>query len=180
MQASVRSIAVRRLVTLIGLIVLVGAACSTGPDAPRAEAGSIVCADDFCTRYPEGWEVIETGAEHLSFAHPDAPERAKATVAYVNTEGVVTAAGGSWPANSETVARSFWTLLEDEGIASFERMERVGDGRIVAVGSYEGGRLWTLFVPIDSRRALGVEVRGPNRTWEPHASLFFDQLVLTP
>jgi hypothetical protein len=170
---------VPKILALVFSVVLVVAACSAGPDAPAVHRGEVACADRFCVGFPDGWDV-ETGEEYLSFVHPEAPERAFATVAFVNTEGVVTAAGGTWPATSETLVRSFWTLLEDQGVASFERMERVGDGRIVASGSYQGGRLWTLFIPIDSRRALGVEVRGPNPTWEPHAEMFFDQVIITP
>lgn len=168
-----------RIFFLVLSVMFVAAACSAGAEAPVANGGDVVCAEDFCVGYPDGWEV-ETGPEYVSFSHPDAPEQALATVAFVNTEGVVTAAGGTWPATTETVVRSLWTLLEQQGVASFERMERVGEGRISAVGSYEGGRLWTLFIPLDSRRAIGVEVRGPNKSWEPHARLFFDQVIVTP
>lgn len=168
-----------RILIVLLSVVFAAAGCSAGPEAPLASSGDVACADPFCAGYPEGWSV-EIGGEYLAFMHPDSPEQARATVAFVHTEGVVTAAGGTWPATTETVVRSFWTLLEDQGLASFERMERVGEGRITAIGSYEGGRLWTLFIPVDSQRVVGIEVRGPNKSWEPHAELFFDQVVVTP
>ena len=80
----------------------------------------------------------------------------------------------------ERVERSFWALLEETDVGSLERLERIPGGNIRADGSYEGGRMWTLLVPGDGESAVGVEVRGPNRSWEAHADVFFSAVELIP
>lgn len=167
---------VRRLVTVLILVV---AACSPGPEAPAVVASEVVCAQEFCIAHPDGWEV-EVGETYISFRHPAAPESAFATIGFTNPEAVVTAAGETWPANDETVARSFWALLEETEVASLDRLERLPGGNIRSHGSHEDGRMWALLVPTDDGRAVGIEVRGPNKGWEAHADVFFSTVELVP
>ena len=159
--------------------LLILAACSAGPEAPPISATEVACAEAFCIAHPDGWEV-EVGDTFISFQHPAAPDAALATIGFTNSEAVVTAAGGTWPANNETVARSFWALLEETDVGSLERLERIPGGNVRAYGSYEEGRMWTLLVPGDGTTAVGVEVRGPNRSWETHAEVFFSAVELIP
>lgn len=168
----------RRLLfgTLLLLVVL--AACSTGPEAPRVDGVDMVCIEPLCITYPAGWEVVEEGAEFITFAHPDAPEQALATVGLLNMQAVVESAGGSWPAPTEEVVRSFWQLLEEAGVATFERLQRLTGGAFRSEGSYEGGRLWHLLIPGARNRGIGVEVRGPNPSWQSHADVFFSNVQI--
>jgi hypothetical protein len=159
---------------LVGLVV---AACSPGPDAPAIEAVDLVCSDDFCVSHPVGWDT-ELGDGFISFTHPDAPGEAFATVGFVNMEAIVTGSGGTWPAATDEVVRSFWGLLESGGVADFASLERVTGGSFRSTGAYEDGRLWHLLVPIDGATAVGFEVRGPNVSWEPHADEFFGGLQI--
>jgi hypothetical protein len=167
---------VRRL--FLVLIFLV-AACSPGPEAPPIAGSEVVCAPSFCIAHPDGWDV-EIGDTYISFRHPVAPESAFATIGFTNPEAVVTAAGETWPANNETVARSFWALLEETEVGSLDRLERLPGGNIRSYGSYQDGRMWALLVPTDEGRAVGVEVRGPNQGWEAHADVFFSTVELVP
>lgn len=164
--------------SLLALLILISA-CSSGPEAPPITATEVACAPEFCIAYPGGWEA-EVGDTFISFRHPLAPESALATIGFTNPEAVVTSAGETWPANSETVARAFWALLEETDVASFERLERLPGGNIRSYGSYQDGRMWTLLVPTDEARAVGVEVRAPNRGWESHADVFFSSVELVP
>ena len=168
----------RRLIAALA-IVLGGSACSTGPEAPPITATEVACAPEFCISHPLGWDV-EVGETYISFRHPLAPDTALATIGFTNPEAVVTAAGESWPANDETVARSFWALLEETDVASLAYLERLPGGRVRSFGSYGDGRMWALLVPIDDGRAVGVEVRGPNGGWEEHADVFFSTVELIP
>jgi hypothetical protein len=153
--------------------------CSTGPDAPRAVAGDLVCHAGYCVTVPEGWTILEQGDDFIRFAHP-ATDAALATVAPVNMEALVTAAGGTWPTQTENVVRAFWQLLGETGDASFGSLTFEGDGSVRSRGSYGDGRLWDRLIPVEGARAVGMEVRGPNSTWEAHADVFLDTLVLTP
>jgi hypothetical protein len=74
--------------------------------------------------------------------------------------------------------RSFWQLLEEADVATFERMERLTGGAFRSEGSYEDGRLWHLLIPGNGNRATGVEVRGPNASWSTHADVFFGDVVV--
>jgi hypothetical protein len=168
---------VRRSFMLGILVGLVVAACSPGPDAPAIEAVDLVCSDDFCVSHPVGWDT-ELGDGFISFTHPDAPGEAFATVGFVNMEAIVTGSGGTWPAATDEVVRSFWGLLESGGVADFASLERVTGGSFRSTGAYEDGRLWHLLVPIDGATAVGFEVRGPNVSWEPHADEFFGGLQI--
>lgn len=162
--------AMRRLTMAI---VLLMAACSTGPAAPPVADVEVACADEFCIVYPVGWET-ETGDSYLAFSHPAAPGQAAATISEINLEALVESAGGSWPASTEDAVRAFWRLLEDADVASLDHVERLTGGSFRSEGSHEDGRLWHLVIPGSGERAIAVEVRGPNATWEAHADVFFD------
>ncbi len=162
---------------LMLLVFLVG--CAGGPDAPEAVAGELVCNADYCMTMPAGWTVAERGDDYVSFVHPDSPD-ALATVGPVNMEALVTAAGLTWPTQPETVVRAFWQLLDEGGEASFDSLTFVGDGSVRSTGSYGSGRLWDRLIPLNGATAVGMEVRGPNRTWQSHADVFLDSLVVVP
>jgi len=162
----------RRL--LFGTLLL--AACSTGPEAPLVDGVDMVCIEPLCIAYPAGWEVVEEGAEFIAFAHPDALEQALATVGPLNMQALVEGAGGSWPAPTEDVVRSFWQLLEEADVATFVRMERLTGGAFRSEGNYEEGRLWHLLIPGTQSGGVGVEVRGPNASWQGHADVFFSDV----
>ena len=91
-------------------------------------------------------------------------------------EALVEGAGGSWPAPTEEVVRSFWQLLEEADVATFVRMERLTGGAFRSEGNYEEGRLWHLLIPGTQSGGVGVEVRGPNATWQSHADVFFSDV----
>ncbi|GMQ86120.1 MAG: hypothetical protein BMS9Abin07_1693 [Acidimicrobiia bacterium] len=158
---------------LFAALLLVLTACATGPDAPPVDGVEVACIEPLCISYPAGWAVVEQGAGFIAFAHPDAPEQALATVGPVNMQAVVENAGGSWPASTEQVVRSFWRLLEQADVATFERLQRDTGGAFRSQGSFEDGRLWHLLIPGTGNRAIGVEVRGPDASWQDHADVFF-------
>jgi hypothetical protein len=166
----------RRL--LFGTLLLVLAACSTGPQAPMVDGVDMACIEPLCITYPAGWEVVEEGAGFIAFAHPDALEQALATVGPLNMQAVVEGAGGSWPAPTEEVVRSLWQLLEEADVATFERMERLTGGAFRSEGNYEEGRLWHLLIPGTQSGGVGVEVRGPNASWQRHADVFFSKVQI--
>ncbi len=166
----------RRL--LFGTLLLVLAACSTDPEAPLVDGVDMVCIEPLCITYPAGWEVVEEGAGFIAFAHPDALEQALATVGPLNMQALVEGAGGSWPAPTEEVVRSFWQLLEEADVATFVRMERLTGGAFRSEGNYEEGRLWHLLIPGTQSGGVGVEVRGPNATWQSHADVFFSKVQI--
>ena len=157
--------------SVVGVLLLV-AACSTGPAAPPIQSTELVCAEQFCTSVPNGWEV-EHGDVYLAFRNNAAPGEAFATLSSINMQAIVENAGGSWPATTEEVVRSFWQLLEDAGVARFERLERLTGGAFRSEGSHENGRLWHLVIPGSGSEGIGFEVRGPNASWETHADAFF-------
>ncbi len=160
------------------MLLLVLAACSSGPEAPLVDGVDMVCIEPLCITYPAGWEVVEEGAGFIAFAHPDALEQALATVGPLNMEAVVESSGGSWPAATEEVVRSFWQLLDEAGVATFDRMERLTGGAFRSEGSYEDGRLWHLLIPGSGNRGVAVEVRGPNASWQSHADVFFSNVQI--
>lgn len=162
----------RRL--LIGIVLLL-AACSAGPNAPPVGSAERVCSELVCIDVPEGWEV-ELGDGYIAFRHLEAPEEAIATVSSISMEALVESAGGTWPAATEDVVRSFWQLLEEADVGRFERLERLTGGAFRSEGSHEGGRLWHLVIPGAGSDAIGFEVRGPNRSWQTHADVFFSDV----
>ncbi len=168
-----------RLAVLVASALVV-AACASGPSAPPIDGRDVACADTVCIAYPSGWEVIETGPDFIRFQHPSAPNVALATVGPTNMEAVVVQAGGTWPARPVDVVEAFWRLLEETGVGELATTTPVGDGAVRSMGAYEGGRLWYLLVPTGTSRAIGVEVRGPDASWESHADVFFSEVVPIP
>ena len=153
-------------------LMLTVASCSPGATAPAVGQPEVVCIDPVCIAYPGGWEVRDQGPDFVSFAHP-ASEHALATVGPVNMKALVESAGRPWPASTEDAVESLWELLGASGAASLERIERLTGGAFRSSGSHQDGRLWHLLITGTGTAAVGVEVRGPNRSWEAHADVFF-------
>lgn len=161
----------KRIVLLV-VLALVGAACSSGPAAPEPTPTPVVCTDAFCLHVPDGWEG-EIGESHLAFHHELDPDNTFLTASMVDMEAVVEAAGRTWPIATDEVVRSFWVLLEQQDVGEFSRSERMVGGAIRSWGSHETGDMWFVLVPIGSINAIGVEIRGPNDSWESHADAVF-------
>ncbi len=143
----------------------------SGPEAPPVEALITDCTTEtgVCVEHPTGWEV-EVGDTFLTFAHPADPEQVLGSVGRVNMEGLVTGAGGTWPAPTEDVVRSFFELLGQDQDAGIEgEPELLPDGSVQAEGRLEGLHLWYRLVPVDGPRAIGIEIRAPNDSWAAHA-----------
>ncbi len=134
--------------------------------------GGTSCIEAFCLSYPGGWLVAEEGTRHISLAHSEFPE-VVATASLISQQALVENAGGTWPASTQTVVESFWALLEEASVGSFDRLERLTGGAYRSEGSHDDGRLWHLLIPLDGSEAIGVEMRAPNRSWEPHADAIF-------
>ncbi len=168
----VRPFAVLTLLAAVvaGISVAVAASRSdSGPDAPPVEALTTDCFADGCAEHPTGWDV-EVGDTFLTFAHPLDPDRVLGSVGKVDMEGLVTNAGGSWPAPTEDVVRAFFELLGQDQDAEIEGdPELLADGSVQAEGRLEGLHLWYRLVPVDGPRAIGIEIRAPNNTWDAHA-----------
>ena len=156
-------------------MVVLLAACSTGPAAPAIDGVDLACSEGFCVTYPVGW-AVEHGDVFLAFTHEAAPGVANATISPLNLQAVVENAGGTWPAPTEEVVRGFWLLLEEGDSGSFERLERLTGGAFRSEGSHQDGRLWHLLIPGEGNRGIAIEVRGPNRSWESHADVFFSNV----
>jgi hypothetical protein len=168
-----------RLFPIAILLVLVVAACGGGAAAPAVTATDLACADEFCAAYPADWSVVDSGATFLSFSHSEAPEDVVATVGGVNMESLVEANGGQWPASPQQVVEIFWGAV-DGGDAELGRLEFRDDGSIESFGVFGTGRMWSLLLPTDAVRAVGVEVRAPNSSWEDHARVFLDGVQVLP
>ncbi len=168
--------AMKRLVA--GLWIVVAACGASGPDAPPPGEAEVACLDEFCITHPGDW-TVDPGVGYIGFTHPSAPDRALATIAIVNMEGIVVNAGGVWPAASDDTARAFWQLLEEADVADFVSLERRVGGSIESFGTYEDGRLWHLLIPMDSTHAIGLEVRAPNNSWKSHVDIFFADVVVS-
>lgn len=162
----------RVVLSLVGVVVL-ATACSTGPDAPPVAGSELVCTDTFCISSPPDWVVEETGDTYVVFHHPSDPDKIRATASGVNMEGLVTANGGQWPQDVSGVVDVFWASL-DGGNATLAEKRALEDGSVESVGAFEDGRLWFRLIGLDSVNGLGVEVRGPNSSWEAHAEVFLD------
>jgi len=165
-----------RLAVLFAALTLIGTACSSGPVAPALGFAEEVCIPDFCVGYPSDWEVVELGELFVSFAHPAGPD-VVATVGRVNLEGVVVNAGGLWPQSARNVVDQLWSLL-DGGDAELDDVSLVSDGSYDSSGFIGSGRLWHRLVPVTATQGYGVEVRAPNATWEPHAEVFRQNLIV--
>lgn len=158
------------LAAVVATMALAAAACSNGIEGPAVGEVAEACVSEFCIDYPVDWEVVELGEEFISFRYPSA-EGVVATVGRVNMEGVVVNAGGDWPQPARTVVDHLWSLL-DGGEAELAARGLVVGGAIDSWGFISSGRLWHRLVPVTSSVAIGVEVRGPNNTWEDHADVF--------
>ena len=95
-------------------------------------------------------------------------------------EALTTAAGQQWPATTETVMESFWALIEESGEGELIRTERLVGGAIRSWGTHSTGTMWFLLVPVDGSEGIGVELRGPNGSWETHADFVFPTVVPLP
>ncbi len=166
----------RRLSQLLVAVALLVAGCSDGAAAPELSESIQTCNPDFCVDYPSGWTVVETGERFISFAH-DAQEGILATVGRVNLEGITVNAGGAWPVPARDVVDLLWDLL-DGGEAELARVDLVEGGALDSWGFISGGRLWHRLVPISASQGYGIEIRGPNASWESHADVFRGNLVV--
>lgn len=157
-----------RLASLTLAALLAVAACA-GPPAPAVTGSGRVCGDPACAAFPAGW-VAETGPGFVAFTNP---QGARASVGTIDMRGVVEGAGGSWPAAPETVVRAFWSLV-DGGRAELEELVVAGDGSVRSRGRFQTGVLWHRLLPGSGEAAVGVEVRAPDRGWQPHADVLLD------
>lgn len=159
----------------VALALLIGS-CSSGPAAPPVGAVSQVCTSAFCLDVPDGWSG-EIGETHIAFHHEILPEGTFLTANTVDLEAMVTAAGGQWPVGVDDAVRAFWTLLDDAGEGTFSRMERMLGGAYRSWGTHTTGDMWYVIVPVQGSVGIGVEMRAPNGTWEPHADVVFASVV---
>lgn len=157
---------------IVSVLVVVAAACSSGPAAPEIEPIDRVCTEAFCIDVPAGWGD-EVGDTYIAFHHELAADDTFLTANVVDMEAIVTAAGGTWPVPPDEVVQAFWTLLEDVGEGSLIRTERQVGGAIRSWGHHSTGDMWHVLVPVDGSMAIAVEIRGPNTSWEDHADVVF-------
>ena len=168
----------RRLVFLMSLGALAVGGCAAAAEAPPAAPSDVVCTDRFCVTPPEGWVIVDQGADHVSFEHPDAAGT-MATAGVVNMQGLVEANGGTWPVGTRGVVEVMWSAF-DNGNARLGETRPLPDGSIESSGVFGTGRLWHRLVPIDATRAVAVDLRAPSVTWEDHARVFLDGLEPLP
>ena len=159
----------RRGALFTALILALGA-CSSGPPAPPIAAIANVCASEICVDYPDGWDVAEVGGNFISFTNPASSE-VVATVGPVNMEAVVAGAGGAWPQAPRNVVDDLWRLI-DGGEAELVQVELAAGGALDSWGLISTGRMWHRLVPLTATEAWGIEIRGPDGDWEPHADVF--------
>ena len=164
-----------RLPALIGLLVFVVACgAETGWAAPEIGDLRTACNDVACVDYPEGWQV-EIGETFISLRYPSSA--AMATVGNVDMQGVTVANGGIWPAATESVVRDFWDLLGGGEDAELKGLETLDDGSIRSEGKLGIQNLWHRLIPVSGPTAVGVEVRGPDSSWEAHADVILGSTV---
>lgn len=163
---------------VIGL-ALFAAACSQGVPAPPAESSATVCTDVFCIDVPAGWEVTESGASYVSMSHASDPDNTFLTAGVIDMEAILTASGGTWPVPTQDVVIAFWSLIEDAGVGSYTRSQRMVGGAVRSWGDHETGAMWHLVYPLSGSAAIGVELRAPNDSWEPHADVVFASVTPT-
>jgi len=168
-----------RTAAVAAAVTLVLVACGGGTDAPVVAAVDLVCADTFCVQHPVVWELVDQGSDFVTFRNRLDPEVLLASVGPVNMEGVVIANGGTWPQTVAGVVEVFWDAA-DGGDAELATLTVLPDGSVEAFGAFGGGRMWTRLIPIDTTHALGVELRAPNSSWEPHARVLLDSLTPVP
>ncbi len=161
------------------LVLVACGACSSGVEAPDPAPVSQVCTQTWCMDVPDGWGT-EVGENYVAFNHDADPDGTFLTGNVVDMEAIVTAAGGTWPATTEDVVRSFWALLEDAEEGSLQRTQRQVGGAIRSWGSHSTGDMWYVLVPVEGSTGIGVEIRGPNETWERHADIVFPSIAPRP
>lgn len=155
------------------------AACSGGGgvQAPPLGPTTQACNDLFCLDYPADW-VVDIGADYLALEHPGSGGRAVATVGNVDMQGLQFGAGGQWPAPVDEVSESFWELLGQDQDVALDGLDILEDGSVRTNGNFEDRRMWHRLIPVDGPRAVGVEVRAPNRSWDSHALAILDGVSL--
>jgi hypothetical protein len=168
-----------RLVLGLTTLTLALTACGAGPDATAIGDTELVCTETFCAEIPADWNVVDSGDDYVSYAHPLDSGALLATVGPVNMEGLVTANGGTWPQTVAGVVEVFWEAA-DGGNADLGSLTVLPDGSVESFGVFGDGRMWTRLIPITTSRAVGVEMRAPNSSWEPHAEVLLDSVTLLP
>lgn len=166
----------RRLIA-IGALVLAG--CSSGVQATTVEPATEFCTDVFCIDVPVGW-VGEVGDTFLALNHVADPDSTFLTASVIDMEAIVINAGGIWPVPTDDAVRSFWRLLEDAGEGSLSRTQRMIGGAVRSWGTHSTGDMWFVIVPVQGSTAIGVEIRGPNDSWETHADAVFPTVQPVP
>ena len=164
---------------LIGIVVFV-TACSQGVAAPPVGTASTECTDSFCIDVPEGWEVTDRGPSFVSMNHTSDPDNTFLTAGLIDMEAIVAASGGSWPVPTEDVVVAFWALIENAGVGSYTRSQRLVGGAVRSWGDHETGTMWHLVYPLGDSSAIGVELRAPNNSWESHAAVVFESVTPIP
>ena len=164
--------------TLVALLVIT-AGCSSGVAAPDPDPIAEVCTDAWCMAVPAGWGD-EVGDTYVAFNHDADLDNTFLTGNVVDMEAIVVASGGSWPASTEDVVVAFWSLLEEVGEGSLVRTQRLVGGAIRSWGTHSTGDMWYILVPVQGSVGIGVELRGPNDTWEEHADIVFPSVTAIP
>jgi hypothetical protein len=154
----------------------VAAGCSSGPSAPDPLPTTRVCTQAFCLDVPAGWTGEATDT-FISFHHEMLPDGTFLTANTVDMEAIVSAAGDTWPVPTEQVVADFWKLLEDVDEGELVDIQRMVGGAWRSRGIHSTGDMWYLLVPVDGSLGIGVEMRGPNATWESHADVVFPSVV---
>lgn len=164
---------------LIVGFILFATDCSQGVPAPLIGTSSTVCTDVFCFDVPSGWQVQESGTSFVSLSHVSDPDNTFLTAGVIDMEAIVVASGGTWPVSTQEVVIAFWPLLEDADVGSYTRSQRMVGGAVRSWGDHETGAMWHLVYPLTGSAAIGVELRAPNDSWEPHADVVFDSVTPT-
>ncbi|GMQ98363.1 MAG: hypothetical protein BMS9Abin17_0872 [Acidimicrobiia bacterium] len=157
---------------ILAVALLFVTACSQGVAAPIVTETETVCSDVFCIDVPVGWQA-EVGDTYVSLSHISDPENTFLTAGLVDMEAIVTASGGSWPVPTQEVVMAFWSLIEDAGVGSFTRSQRMVGGAVRSWGEHETGTMWHLLYPLEGSSAIAIEMRAPNGSWEAHADVVF-------
>lgn len=170
---------VLRSIVLLAALTVSIAACSSGPAAPDPEPVREVCTEAFCLDVPAGWGD-EVGDTYIAFQHEVLPGGTFLTANVVDMEAIVTAAGGTWPVATDRVVEAFWSLLEEVGEGELIGTERLVGGAWRSSGTHSTGDMWYLLVPVTGSMGIGVEIRGPNGSWESHADIVFPSVEAIP
>lgn len=160
---------------ILAIALLFATACSQGVSAPPVVETETVCSDVFCIDVPAGWSA-EIGDTYVSLSHDADPDNTFLTAGLVDMQAIVTASGGTWPVPTEDVVTAFWSLIEDAGVGSFTRSQRMVGGAVRSWGEHETGTMWHLLYPLEGSSAIGIEMRAPNGSWETHADVVFESV----